>query len=489
MKKLLQFTPLALTLCWSLSGCNKLFDVPPREIYSPIELDGKLLPQKISEAVCKVRFVGNDATLTYGALVFYDSLAAASFVQERKTVGRVQFVTAIRSSTATANQFISDTIKFDNTKGQYLYITPLAYRSEDSLAIRTQQDYRKAFSSQGYIRLKISPWTHVTDLPGPTLGFTPVLFPIKNNLFCIKYDSFSKSDTIYSYEFDPTTIKWTGKGRFQNELCQGKCQSRDPTRPTRLYITGINNAYFANNEYHLFVNTYLAGDGFLQRYGIGEVITDQNFAYKTTSSFLNNVLPSYYSLINVQDDRAIAIRNSLNSQPTGNPYLTGGYSTTLSTNKSTFYNTKEVISPTVACVISNKLVANASDFVNTFSVYDLDDQGLKKLSTVSYSDRNKLWLPSDVASRTLAVSQGDHAYLLNNLLNIYRLTLNTKNEPVFTSIYTGWFPATSPTAFNRGVIIGDTLWFLVNNYELWTINPNQITIDFNRPGAVTIVSL
>ena len=35
-----------------------------------------------------VQFRGNDATLKYGVLVFYDSLAAVSLVHERKIIGK-----------------------------------------------------------------------------------------------------------------------------------------------------------------------------------------------------------------------------------------------------------------------------------------------------------------------------------------------------------------------------------------------------------------
>lgn len=485
---------LVLVNSMLLSGCSRLFEVPPKTIYSPIELNAKLTPVKLSESVCKVRFIGSNPNLRYGALLFYDSLAASSFIRERKTVGRVQVVTGVRSSSAMPNEFITDTIRFDNTRGQYLYITPIAYTSEDSLAIWNRLDFNKAYSSQGYIRLKISPWTYVTDLPGPAFEKTPVLFPVGNKLFCIKYEGYFayRSDIIYGYELDAASGQWTEKGKFQNKYCQ-VCVNPVPTDPSQAptirYITGINSAYFANNEYHLLVNTWRTGGTGLLRHGIGEVITDQNFASKALNINFEHFQSSYYSLADVQSDRAVIIRNSPTSQPTGNAYLTAGYSTTLSTNKSAFYNTKESISPSVACVVSNKLIANSSELVNTFSVYDLDDVGLKKLTTVAYADRNKLWIPTDVTNRVLSISKGDHAFLLNNLLNIYRVTLNTKNEPVFTSIYSGWFPANSATAFNQGIVIGDVLWFLVNSDELWTINPNQLTIDFTRPGAVSIVTL
>ena len=364
-----------------------LFDVvPAKGIYSPIVFEKILVPDKISETSCKVLFKGNDLALNYGALVFYDSVAAASFVSERNTVGTVQSGSAVLSGNA--NVFKTDTIKFDNTKGLYICVVPFAYKKEDPNPSVTK-DYNKVFPSQGFIRLKISPWSHETDLPGSTLLGASV-FPADSNLFCVRYDN-PTPKVFYGYEYDVLRNKWAGKGNFINELCQGKCgnETGNPSKAITQNATGINGGYYANNQYHLLASLFLSGEN---TRGLGDIVVNKDFTYQSTTSYSGNFSflfgTASYSLIDIQADRALVVIRSPNtdlvSYRNGKTAISRISQTIFSTSRQVQYNPiDETFTPTIACVISNTLVANSQAQVNMFRVYDLADVNLKRRDSVS----------------------------------------------------------------------------------------------------------
>ena len=276
-----------------------------------------------------------------------------------------------------------------------------------------------------------------------------------------------------------------------NEFCQGKCGNESGTsKPATLTIGTITGGYYANNQYYLLASLFQSGESTRT---LGNIIINKDFTYKNFTSYTAFISPSFgiatYSLIDIQTDRALVICRSPNtdraSYINGKSEVTRISQTIFSTSNLIQYaSIDETFTPTIACVISNTLVANSRAQVNMFRVYDLADINLKRKDSVSYSGRNQIWDAPGISTNVLAISEGDHAFVLNNLLNIYKVTLNTVHKPVFTNIYTGWFPAVSATAINKGFAFKGSLWFLVNNYELWKINPDQLLIDYNRDYTI-----
>ncbi|GAB4029234.1 hypothetical protein [Spirosoma jeollabukense] len=498
-----------LIICFGIiSGCKTLFDVvPAKGISLPIDLkkitvSPPLIKQTffpdltiVSEYFAVINYTKTDLALSFGALAFYNSSEADAFVRERKIIGVPEPVSFVQGKLTNS---LSATISYDNTKGQYIYVTPFAYKAgskEDSIAIYVNHDYRKVFSSQGYIQLKISPWTYVGNLPGSKFDGGALLFPANEKLFCIKYDNneFDTPGTIYGFESDTTKIQWIAKGSFAN-----KVQTADPAiYVPSLYIRSIKDAYLdQNGSYHLFANSFAASP--ILTGGTIELVTPPNqFTINTAKTGYNDVQNTYL-LINKQGDKLVTIKSNINN--------TSGSTLTLSSNKNSSFTTTEYLAPSsrfldLVFIINSKLVYANSINPNTFNVYDLTNPSLKKIlgPLTSSGSSQEIW--SGAGCKALSISKGDSAYILNSLLNIYKVKLSTPfskspyspstpdNTPYFSSIYQGWFPANTARDVNSGFAFGNSLWFVINKNELWKINPDQLTTTFSRPGDVTPVYL
>lgn len=492
MKKLLQFTLLALALLSVMSSCNQLFDVPPRDIYSPIELGTAtasyaLSPYKYlnvhgdttSEGIknSAVRFAIKDTTLKYGAVLFYDSLSAHNLVKNGLLAGVPEFYPAGRDrkpSEKTVN------LKIDPLKGQFQYIVPVGYN----------KDSTRIYTAKGYVRIKISPWTRIKDLEFySTLQYRVKLFQGNGKLGYLKYDQLQ----IYSYELDPSSYKWISKSNFAANVCKGGCPSRSGSSIPieKDVVTFVENAYFYNKQYHFIVNTYALSD-LPFRYRIGEVLTDQNLAFSGHQELAYSTQPLSFYASDFQRDTLrflyerpnVTTRpNPLNNNPIDYTVPSGGFRPPAGSY--TIWPVSEsLVDPTISLFIGQKLVINSGVSPSRFTVFDLSKGQFKNVGTANFTG---VWTPA--APRLITIADGNQAYLVNSNLNLYRVTVKPDNTPVFQNFYSEWFPGNSANAISQGILYQNKLLFLVNDYQLWEFDPNQLTIDFSRPGAVTIVSL
>jgi hypothetical protein len=482
MKNLYNFLGIIIACSVLLSGCKTLFDVvPTKAINFPIDLKkltvGPLLDinKQPKPNLATISYFSPDISLKYGVVAFYDSSSAIAFVRERKIIGAVQPIPLSKIT-----DVVSASVGFDNTRGQYLFITPFAYKSDniqDSIDIFTKQNYSKVFSSKGYVQLKISPWTYITGLPATTYDDGHVLLAVDGKLHLISFNLF-ENGPIYNYELDNTN-RWIPRGNFPNKFSVGSITGSTPRS-----ILGLTNAYFFNNEYHLFATTYKTERNAYSITGSGEIVADQDFHYKSYEKFMDRF--SYYTFVNVQDNRIVALRQT---PETISPYT--GYSTNLTTNKTLVYDITS-LDFNKAMVIYHKtfgarFVANTNGDPNTWNTYDLDNKDLKKLATKKFSESDRLTSYGNLAS---TISQADHAFILNGLQNINKVEIfdlpgAAINQPWNSSRNLDWFPARAAYNLNGGFSFEGYIWFFVNKTELWKINLNKIfdgsqQIDFNK---------
>lgn len=518
MKNLYSFLGIILVCFGILSGCKTLSDVvPSKAIYSPIELDASLIPLRtrvtsftlnVNETACKIQFKGNDATLSYGALVFYDSVAAASFVLERKIIGQVQSVSAVFSSTSKI--VISDTVKFDNTKGQYIYITPYAYKKEDSLSIRTNS-YSKVFSSKGYMQLKISPWTHFADIPPPTTSIYQSINLIQgtDKLSYLKYTQSIVLNSNPLYEYDSIAHRWGDKvGAIPTTLIIPSYKGDNYGIKKDIFL--LNSVFYQNSKYHIICSLY--SREYDKTYDVAKhsmsiitlpkdsIITQNKiFTPEEISQFSFGInLPSGYISHSIFNMGEIGIFANINQDPSYklSLYIRPNNSTSVSEvylpdifNK-TFFNR-----PTIALYIDNKYVFNTNNDQTNFAV--LKTNGV---SSVTVLQQNKIIVPDALygsfngeSKSFICLSNGAQGYVISKNQVIHKVTLDTREfKPKFENIYQGWFPGNGSSSIIQGIMYKGQLAFLLDNYEVWLFDPSKLSIEFDpskRPGAFNIVNL
>ena len=477
------FIPIALLVLGvgCLSSCSTLFDVAPKTIYSPIDLSKTSLKQffgKYREPTdsATVTFTVNDPALTYGMVVFYDSISTINLIKKNQLSGTFDFYPAGTSAGSPSTQTAKAKINPIKSKEQFQYFVPIGYT----------KDSTKIYYAQGYVRMKISPWTHFTDLPGYSTQYAILLFQVDDTLAYVKYNANSQ-DFIFLYEYDFSKKTWITKGKTQNEFCKGGCTYMNT--PYQQRVDYIFKGYYVNNTYHLIADISSTLSGNL-KYRSGEIILDQNFNYKTIDSTSNSsVSGNYIYVTDIQNDTLRVIYTFSNENKI---LFTAGYYTNIQSGIRSVYTADENITlPYVSLVIKNKLLVNSYSKGNTFTVYDLNKGQIKKINTVTYTDQAKVWAPTDRVTNLIGFSNGDYGYILNNNLNLYKVTINEKNEPVFSNFYATWFPSNSYFGISQGLLYKDKanktqLIFLVNENELWSFDPEKIAIDFT---AYTIVPL
>ena len=98
----------------------------------------------------------------------------------------------------------------------------------------------------------------------------------------------------------------------------------------------------------------------------------------------------------------------------------------------------------------------------------------------------------------ISLSDDSQGYVITQNQVIYKVILNKttsngqkKDYPIFQNIYKGWFPSSGFTSISQSIMYKHQLVFLLNNYEVWSLNPNELLVDFTpkRKGGFTIVPL
>ncbi len=483
------FTLLILSSCIGLlSSCNRLFEVEPRGIYSPIELGAikvsyTLDPYKylnvygdtIRESIknSTLRFSVNDTTLKYGAVLFYDSLSAYRLVKNGVLTGVPEFYSAERISSRTEKTV---KVRIDPIKGQFQYIVPVGY-SKDSTRI---------YAAQGFVQTKISPWTRLKDLDFySTRQYRIKLFQGNGRLAYLKYDQ----QQMDGYELDPVSSRWAGKFSFPVNVCKSGCSGYSYSGSTNSFniLIDVETVFYGNSQYRIIAKGLSLGD--LYRYRIHELLLNQQFNYLSQSvlDYSSKEIRFYASDFQKDTLRLLYNRPDYTTRPQFPPIdftiLSGFYkSTTGSLNR--WPITESLVDATISLFIGQKLVINSGASQSKFTVFDLSKGQFRNVGTANFTG---VWTPA--SSRLIAIADGNQAYLLNSNLNLYRVTVKPDNTPVFENFYANWFPGNSANAISQGVLYQGKLLFLVNDYQLWEFDPSQLTIDFNRPGAVAIVSL
>ncbi|CAN5269883.1 hypothetical protein BH09BAC4_BH09BAC4_44840 [soil metagenome] len=225
MKNLYIFFGIILVCFGILSGCKTLFDVvPSKALYSPIDLQNNKINIKNSKGyignvygdIATLIFTGKDSSLSYGVVVFYDSIDASNFVRKniKSNLGVSQNATYVTPQEKNSLQpKMTVTVAINRSLGQFQYFVPYGY-SRDNL---------KTFVAQGYIQAKITPWTHITDLPFTKSSNTFFkIFEGSGKLSYIQYETIpyspeSKGVPITCYEYDSTGITWSKKGSILSD--------------------------------------------------------------------------------------------------------------------------------------------------------------------------------------------------------------------------------------------------------------------------------
>lgn len=301
--------------------------------------------------------------------------------------------------------------------------------------------------------------------------------------------------SISCYEFNPITSKWAIKSTYSANLCTDKCTYGSRSFKSNI-LYNVEDIYYdsANNQYHLFVNTKIEELGL---FSIGEIITDQNFnfnRYEITAISTSRV--NFYA-INLQGNTIRVIYQKPNVITNGHPSTESfnfvGYYKVLPGGDTVMYDNTNysIISPTVATLIGRNLLVNSSSQQNQFDLYNLTDKQITKVSLMAKNTYNSdiIWSQLNLNSvNFITVNRDDSTCLLNRNLNLYSIKI-INNQPVFSNVYSNWFPGNSSVAISQGVLYQQKLFFLVNNFELWSFDQDHLTIDFSQPGVVTRIPL
>ena len=505
MKPLYVLTSLVIVIFYGLSSCSTLFDVGPKAVYSPIELNASLNPIKLSESTCQVSFIGNDASLKYGALVFYDSSAAASFIRERTLIGSVQSVLAVNNATITNG--MSATVTYDNTKGQFLYVAPIAYKPDDSLPILTNQDYQNVFSSKGYMQLKISPWTHITNLPQSTGQSAVKLFNSKGLLGCI----INNPAKITGYRFDSTKNNinqsgWIAFGTTINKICNGLC-----TLNTQGLVTAIHDVYESASGMTFVVKAYFPTTK-ISYNTIGVITTGPDLsitnyqsttaqAYKIDNNFVDVLTSKLLPSGNIETIFIQAKKESFLDYQFPYSFDLAYYNASVSPqifnyNASlktiTYIAKKTTIKPyNIGLTINDNFITNSDGSFQNFGTFS--GSGDKITYTIlSAYDINfgalNIYMPAKPYGMLPCITGDNEGYLILANQNIIRLSI-IDNKIKSESLFSNWFPGGTPKSITQGVYIDKKIFTLVNGFEIWQFDPSQVKIDFTRNGAFVIVPL
>ena len=459
-----------------------------------------------------VQFKGNDATLKYGVLVFYDTVAAASFVRERKTIGQIQSVSAVLSGTP--NVFTSDTVKFDIIKGQYIYVIPFAYKKEGGDPGITN-DYSKVFSSRGYIQLKISPRTYFTDIPSSSNS--PVIFQGNNKLSYLE----SIGGNIFCKEYDETNQKWMTIGSTPSSF------TALPVRTDVLFTRNISPTdwiFYKNEKYYMISTigvtakpsseTVLAStfssEGSYGQSWISIITLDKSFKSENlvdvSQSTSNNDTPivklaNYFSSANTNNDTLRIFYNTslYNFQYSGSSVKSGLANYPIGSTQTTDYtNLTYGFGPSISLFINNKILLNDRLQQTNFVIFLFTKNGIgvETKSQIYPGAFYALLQNPDVAQVAsgkgfISLSDGTQGYVIGPNQIIYKVT-SVGNNPNFSVLYSGWFPVNGFTSIRKSIMYKNQFAFLLNNNEIWLFNPNEVSIEFDpkiRPGAFKIVSL
>jgi hypothetical protein len=511
-----------------LSNCTTLFDVAPKAIYSPINLktstvtytqDAITIPTGTTTTVTNnativtpitttvavgnttLKFTVKDPELTYAAVVFYDSTKASLLVKTNNlnAVSPYELYKEIVN-----NKSLERTIKVKTnpSRGQFQYIVPIGYNKQDST---------KIYCAQGYARTKISPWSYMTDIyNGVTLD--SIRLVQSNDGRRLSYISFNKSQ-FSAYTYSGATRSWVNS----NSITLNKSALVYP-------YYSISSAYFVDNQYYVFVkkqpNERLANnptaefgvfktdvtmssasytpisydvlppDAFLTHFSdkaatflislIRPILTTCQICYDRN---LPNVAGYKYTFSSSSVTRSVSFPVDIVSQEpfTQDIVFTGGY-------RGNLYPTT-VYKPTTMVMINDKIAMNRKKAEGDFRTYQTLPSSIS-ITEVSRAPIGGSQVDGCLSyGSIISLSQGTESWVLDRCQQLHKVTLNADNQPVFTKKYSAWFPAGNFSDNSQGVIYEGKLYFLINRNELWSFDPNQITIDYTRPGTFTIVSL
>ena len=473
-------------ICFTLlTGCTRFWDVHPnKEIYSPIDFSYYTVEEKKGQygsflkdsASVSFSIVEKDTSLKYGLLAFYDSLSPGLLIKKNLISGPFEFYKALADPSPSSRKLVRKAdVKINPIKGQFIYFVLVGYTKDSTIS----------YYSQGYIRVQISPWTHFTDLTGFSTQYQVRLFSANNKLQYVKYTI----ESMFFYEYDSLANNWIEKGKLSSRLCTyTDCNANQAAGKS---VTNIPLIYFRNNQYHILVNTFALGAP-NYKYATGEIILDQDFKFKAYSEFSYSVTPLNYHLADLQSDTLRLLYRQPNIRTRGGiefgeSDLSGFYRYPADATARTYYPITDELNPTgIFMLIGSKLLVTAP-VQKTFSVVDLSRGQFKTEPSIPYPSTDLIWQPDAQARRFVVIPEGNQAYLMNNNLNLYRITFSSPTTLAFTDQGLSWFPANSPTAFNQGFLYKGKLIYLVNDYQLWSLDPNRLSGGIVTPDAVSVV--
>jgi hypothetical protein len=430
MKLLIYFLFASLFLLLVNEGCSRWFEVSPKEIYSPIDLNDQvdLKTTSVRDIYgCVLSFTGKDTTLKYGVLLFYDSLASITFIKKQL---RTTPTESIRTRKSGDKTYTSDTIHFDLTKGEFMYLVPFGYDRKDSIS--------RVLTAQGCIKVRISPWVYLTNIPGTYIRNKARIYENNGQINCLKIDN----ESVTNYEYK--NQQWATTGKFKNESCQG-FKFNAITYPFK--ATEIYSVFMVNGRYHVLVNLKAdVPDEKSLKYSLSLLTLDKDFALIDCQSIVQMSNRNAEVLTSFTDDKNLYLITRTEviecfQIPFAKP----------SVNKITIKNT--VDASKLYVWTNNSAISSIKPTINSGSIYYQTDQ-----QTIHFKLNSSI-------HPDVFLNKGQGFLALNNVKVVNDVVTTTMSE-----IYTAWFPRGNSRYISHGFSGKDGIVLVISDYEVWLFN-------------------
>ena len=475
MKKLYTFLGIILVCFGILSGCKTLFDVVPvKGIYSPIELNSATTKVSSTSSVncfcstptsytTNVEFIIKDPKLAYRIVVFYDSVAASTYIQKNIKSNTYEIKEAKALGLPENKRTASIAINPD--LGQFQYIVPEGY---DSL---------KTFVSQDYIKVKISPWEKLPSMPSQAInGFVNLVQGTDKLSFISTDDS-----KISGYGYDSLTRTWNLIGSFPKSYSISGATSTIPNFIPKKITSVYQWIFYQDNKYYMVISQYTdTGNNGIYNYGIAT--TDDKFtSFSVVSSFnfqQNNFYGSPILSVTYKKDTIRVFHYGVadgSADINGKLWLATHVIPGSKITRSSSYlpsNTSNTFAGP-ALSIGNKFVIGYANNQANFARFNINKDEIGIPTSITTSGLARV--------NTISLSDGLQGYVIGEIQVIYNVELTTNGTVSFKNIfYQNWFPGNGFSSIKQSILHKGKIILLLKNNELWLFNPNELIIDFKR---------
>ncbi|GAB3920069.1 hypothetical protein GCM10028804_13580 [Larkinella terrae] len=434
----------------------------PKDIYSPIVLNDSVKVISTStkdRSSCAITFPVLDPALSYGVMLFYDSLESITYIKQQIAINPLLSYTAQKVGEQT---FTSTNIKFDLNKGQFIYLVPYGYRTENGA--------KRIITAKGHIKVQISPWVFQSVLPGSLIRNKVRIYENHGLINCLKIeDAF-----INNYQFDPVSRQWTKVGTIKNETCYG-LDYRDPANPNKpivsfpLYATEVYKVYVVNERYHVLVNLKAdVPDVNRYKYSLSLLTLDKNFSLIDCQSIAVLRDRNVEVMTTFTDDKNLYVVSRADSNlincsriPFAKPTVT----------KLTL---QDKIDPSKFYLwTNNTLITGGPEYSNTFKAYKITSNTVSRINPDMTS--GDLYYQTDQQTIPFQLSSSSWTDIFLNkgqgflALNVEKVE-SAKIKTNMSTVYTAWFPRGNSRYISHGYSGTKELVLVVSDYEIWTFD-------------------